>query len=175
MPDADDSFVEIGKVVRPHGVQGELRVMLFNADSEVLLEVDKIRARLPDGVAQDMTIESARAAAAGIVLMRLKGVQGRNAAEALRGTVFSVPRSSLPPAEDGEFYICDVLGASVSLVDGTEIGKVVDHRAYPTTEVIVVQAEDKRYEVPLVGDFVASVDVQAKRVVLHSIDGLESD
>ncbi|MBI5531362.1 MAG: 16S rRNA processing protein RimM [Deltaproteobacteria bacterium] len=175
MPPADDSFVEIGKVVRPHGVQGELRVQLYNPDSEVLFEVDKVHALLPDGSDREIKIDSVRAASAGIVLLTLEGVAGRDAAETMRGVVLSVPRTTLPAPGEGEFYVCDVIGAHVFLQDGTEVGKVVDYRAYPTTEVLLIQGESKRYEVPLVADFVDSVDARAGRVVLLSIDGFESE
>lgn len=172
---ADDSFVEIAKIVRPHGIHGELRVQLYNHDSDLLLQVDRVRATLPDGSVQELTISDTRPVPGGVVLVAFEGLEDRNSAEAVRGAVLSVSRGALPEPEEGEFYVHDILGATVVLTDGTEVGKVVGHQAYPTTEVIVVEGASKRWEIPLVEDFVQSVDPKAGRVVLHSVEGLESE
>lgn len=172
---APDRPVEIAQIVRAHGVTGELRVRLFNSDSDVLFDLESVRLRLPDGAVREADIASARPAADGFVLLRIEGVSDRNQAEALRGAVLVVSRSDLPPVEEGEFYVCDILGADVFLVDGTRLGTVSDYRSYPSTDVLVVQGDRRRWEVPLVDDFVASVDPANRRIELHSVDGLETE
>lgn len=170
-----DRPIEIAQIVRPHGIAGELRVRLFNSDSEVLFDLEQVRLRLPNGTEAAHVIEAIRPTTEGFVLLRLEGVEDRNAAEELRGATLIVARSALPPPEEGEFYVCDILGAGVFLTDGTELGTVAEYRSYPSTDVIVVHGKGKRWEVPLVDDFIASVDVPARRIELHSVEGLESD
>lgn len=170
-----DRLIEIAQVVRPHGITGELRVRLFNSDSEVLFDLEQVRLRLPNGTESELNIDAVRPTTEGFVLLRLEGVDDRNAAEELRGATLVVARSSLPPAEEGEFYVCDILGAAVFLTDGTELGTVAEYRSYPSTDVLVIHGKGKRWEVPLVDDFIASIDVSARRIELHSVDGLESD
>jgi 16S rRNA processing protein RimM len=172
---SDDSLVEIAKIVRPHGIRGELRVQLYNHDSDILDQVDTIQARLADGTVRVLNIEACREVPGGARLLVIEGVGDRDGAEGLRGALLSVPRDALPPPDEGEFYVHDIMGAQVVLTDGTELGKVISHHAYPTTEVIVVQGASGRWEVPLVEDFVHSVDAKAGRVVLHSVEGLESE
>lgn len=174
MAHQDARWVELAQVVRPHGVHGELRVKLYNSASTTLLETRSVRVRPVDGQERDVPIAGARQASHGIVLLTLDGIDDRDAAESMRNAVLSVRRELLPPPEDGEFYVCDILGASVTLHDGTAVGSVVDFRSYPGADVIVVEGAGKRYEVPLVEDFVKTVDTEAKSVVLLGIDGLES-
>ncbi|MCU0690206.1 MAG: ribosome maturation factor RimM [Polyangiaceae bacterium] len=169
-----DSWIDIADLMRPHGIRGELRAKLHNPDSDVLFSANSVRVRLPTGSERDMPIVFARAASPGVVLIAFEGVGDRNAADALRGAVLSVPRSLLPAPSDNEFYVCDVIGARVVLVDGTPVGEVIDYRSYPTTDVLVIEGDEKRYEVPMIDDFVERVDVGAHSVVLRTIDGFES-
>jgi len=171
----DDSLVAIGKIVRAHGIQGELRVLLFNPDSEILDIVEEVHVQVASEPERVIHIDDCRPVSGGGVLLVLEGVEDRNGAEALRGAILSVPRSALPAPEEGEFYVHDIIGAVAVLADGTEIGKVIEHVSYPTTEVLVIQGASKRYEVPLVQDFVQSVDAKSKRVVLTSVAGFESE
>jgi 16S rRNA processing protein RimM len=173
MPDLD-RWVAVGSIVKPHGVRGELRVRLYNAESDVLLQVDTVRLRRQGQPDAHVNIRTARPASGGFLLIAFEGVDDRDAAEALRGVVLEVPRHALPPLDPGEFYVCDVIGAHAVLPDGTPIGTVVDFQSFPSTQVLVVEHDGRRFDVPLVDDFVQSVDVDAKRVVISSLDGLES-
>ncbi len=173
MPDLD-RWVAVGSIVKPHGVHGELRVRLYNAESDVLLQIDTVRIRRQGAPDALVSIRTARPASGGFLLIAFEGVDDRDAAEALRGGVVEVPRQALPPPDPGEFYVCDILGAHAVLPDGTPIGTVVDFQAFPSTQVLVVEHDGRRFDVPLVDDFVQSVDVDAKRVVISSLDGLES-
>ena len=176
MPTHDErTRVDVGSIVKPHGIRGELSVKLFNPDSEALFIAKTVFATFPDGSQRELSVVAARPAAAGVVLLLLDGFSDRNAAETLRGVVLAVPRAALPRLEEGEFYIHDLMGAKVELVDGAHVGTVTDYLSYPTSNVIVVTGSDKRYEVPLVDDFVDTIDTEAQRVVLRTIDDFEVD
>jgi len=173
LADSDDTYIALGEIVRPHGVQGELRVRLYNADSEVLFDLDKVRVELPSGGVDELLLESVRPAGDAL-LMRVRNVLDRNAAEALRGAKLTVLRSALPAVDDGEFYVCDIIGASAELEDGSSFGRVIDYRSYPTVEVFVVHGDGKQYEIPNLEGFVLSVDPASKRVVFQSIEDFET-
>ncbi len=149
--------------------------MLYNPDSTVLLETASVLLRpASGGEPRSANITCARPASAGIVLMYVEGVSDRGAAELLRNAIVCVPRATLPEPEDDEFYVHDVIGAAAVLVDGTPIGTVVEIRSYPSADVVVIEGSGKQYEVPLLDDFVESVDSRNKRVVLHTVEGLET-
>ncbi len=164
--------IPIAQVARPHGVRGELRLKLFNDKSTVLLGLDEVLVRLPDGTEHQVSVDHARPAG-NAILLKLHDVDDRDRADQLRGAQICVPRHVLPPPEEGEFYVCDVVGAEV-LVDGNPFGTVIEHRSYPTADALVVRdGAGVMWEIPLVEAFIAEIDTQAGRVVLRTIEGLE--
>ncbi len=145
---------------------------MYNQDSDLLLHCDEVRVTLPDGKTErDIAVEKARPAD-GAILAKLKGVNDRDQALLLQGSKVSIPRDKFPPLEDGEFYVCDIVGTSAQL-DGEAFGTVADLRSYPTLDVLVVKTARGTYEVPLTEAFVERVS--ADGVALRSIEGLEPD
>jgi 16S rRNA processing protein RimM len=166
-------WVPLAEVMRPHGVRGEVRLRVFNRDSDLLLSLDDVLVRFPDGEEQEVSVDAARRANDAI-LMKLVDVDDRDRADELRGAVLCGKRSDFPALADGEFYACDVEGARV-VVGEQEIGRVQRLQTYPSTDVLVVEASDggKPWEVPLVDTIVEGVDVEAAVVRLRTLDGLE--
>jgi len=177
---AAEAWVPLAEIARPHGVRGELRLRLFNRDSDLLLELEEVLVRLPDGDEHEVSIESARRANDAI-LMRLFSVDDRARADELRGAVVCARRRDFPPLEEGEFYACDVEGARVVLegAEGAshEVGRVHTLRSYPSSNVLVVDAADggRPWEVPLVSEVVKSVDVSTGVVTLATLAGVERE
>jgi 16S rRNA processing protein RimM len=176
-PSTHDAWVPLAEVARPHGVRGELRLKLYNQDSDILLEQEEVLVRLKKGGEHEVTVDKARRADDAI-LMKLHSVDDRDRADELRGALICVRRESFPPLEEGEFYVCDVEGANVMMRAGEaleRLGVVRELRSYPSVEVLVVSAADggKDWEVPLVEAFVESVDVPGRQVIVASLDGLD--
>ncbi len=92
-----------------------------------------------------MTVDRARRADDAI-LMKLHGVDDRDRADELRGALVCVQRESFPPLDEGEFYVCDVEGARVSMRRGEPraLGTVRELRNYPSVDVLVVVGERRR-------------------------------
>ncbi|MFO0667053.1 MAG: ribosome maturation factor RimM [Polyangiaceae bacterium] len=168
----DDDWVPLAEVARAHGVRGELRLRLFNEDSDVLLDVDEVLVRLKDGTSHEVSVDKARRANEAI-LMKLYSVDDRDRADDLRGAHICVRRGDFPPLDDGEFYVCDITGAPVFVL-GAPYGKVVTVRDYPTIGALVVKrdTDGREVEVPLVENYVERVDASLPEVRLHSVDGL---
>ena len=170
MARADDAWIPLAEVARPHGVRGELRLKVYNADSDVLLGQDVVLVRYPDGEEHEVTVECARRADRA-VLMKLYSVDDRDRADELRGAHICVRRRDFPPLEEGEFYACDIEGAEVSIAgencEGDRpFGVVREVITYPSLDVLLVEVGTKRYEVPLVEAMVRKVDTDKRRVVL---------
>ncbi len=174
----DDVWIPLAEVARPHGVKGELRLKLFNKDSNVLLALDEVLVRLKDGAEHEVSIDTARRADQAI-LLKLHSVDDRDRADELRGSLICARRRDFPALEDGEFYTCDIVGARV-VVRGNEdheLGKVRDLASYPSVETLVVTATDggKNFEVPLVEAFIAGVDPVAGVVTLVTLDAIDRE
>ncbi|MGD0674779.1 MAG: ribosome maturation factor RimM [Polyangiaceae bacterium] len=169
----------MGKVGRPHGVRGELRLRPFNRESDLLLGLDEVLVRFPDGEEQEVSIDGARKTPDAI-LLKLHAVNDRRGAEELCGAVVCARRGDFPPLEPGEFYTCDLEGACVVLDsgDGVEhsLGRVRVIRTYPSAEVIVVDCADgSSFEVPLVDSVIRRVDLEGGRVTICTMDGVERE
>ncbi|TGQ07660.1 MULTISPECIES: ribosome maturation factor RimM [unclassified Mesorhizobium] len=112
--------VQMAVIGAAHGIKGELRVKTFTGDPLALADYGPLFAR--DGRAFQIT--DIRPAGT-VVVVRFKGVNDRNAAEALAGTELFVDRSVLPDdGEEDEFYHADLIGLDVRDDTGA-IGKVV--------------------------------------------------
>ena len=171
---APDAWVPLAEVMRPHGVQGELRLRLFNKDSDLLLGLDEVLVRFPEGDEQEVSVDSSRRANEAI-LMKLHSVDDRNRGDELRGAIVCGRRGDFPPPEEGEFYACDIEGARVLVAGGDELGRVTELKTYPTVDVLVVTAGDggRPWEVPLVEAVVQKVDLDAGEVTLATLEGVE--
>ncbi|HEX4352308.1 MAG TPA: ribosome maturation factor RimM [Polyangiales bacterium] len=164
-------LIALGAVVGTHGLRGELRVKQHNLDSELLLELGEILLRQA-GAVRLVEIAAARAGAKGL-LVKLVGVDSIEAAEPLRGAELCVPRSALPPLEDGEFYHVDLEGLAVETPDGGAVGKVEHVHEYPASEVLRVRTDAGVWEVPMREPYFVSVDLEAGRVVVDRLEDLE--
>jgi 16S rRNA processing protein RimM len=175
---APEAWVPLAEISRPHGVRGEVRLRLYNHDSDLLLSLDEVLVRLSGGEEHEVSVESARRANQAI-LIKLHSIDDREGAEALRGALVCARRGDFPPLEEGEFYACDVEGSRVVLEAADEasreIGRVRALRTQPGADVLVIDARDGGlpWEVPLVSPLVRTVDVSAGLVTLVTLEGLE--
>jgi len=169
-PSDDSPGLEVGRVSKAHGITGELRIVPHWESSDALEQVSEIWLTLKDQRTA-YAIERARAVPRAY-LVKLRGVDDRNAAEALHGATVSVPRSVLPPLEPGEYYLVDLIGVKVLGPDG-EIGEVTGIVSHPTVDVIVLRlADGTSAEQPLAEPWLSRVDIGARQVILNSLDGL---
>jgi 16S rRNA processing protein RimM len=143
------SSIEAGRVGRPHGLDGAFHVTRPDAD---LLAGPFTLA----GVEREILRRAGTDAAP---ILRLSGVETREAADALRGEPLWVPREVAPPLEADEYWAEDLVGLAV--VDGDrEVGTVERVLSYPSCELLVVGD----LLIPLVDDAVRSVDLDGGRV-----------
>ncbi|HXX70623.1 MAG TPA: ribosome maturation factor RimM [Polyangiaceae bacterium] len=179
---APNAWVPLAEVSRAHGVRGEVRLRPFNRHSDLLLSLDEVLLRFPDGTEHEVSVDGARRAG-DAVLMKLFSVDDRDAADDLRAVVVCAKRSDFPPLEAGEFYACDIEGARVLCPDSggarepgmVELGTVRELRTYPSMDILIVDASDggAPYEVPLIDSIVRMVDVIQSVVLLSTLQGVE--
>ena len=150
--------IALAAVAGAHGVKGELRLKLFTDSIENLKRHDRV---FVGGV--ERRIESVRAASSGAIA-RLEGVNDRSGAEALRGSLVEVDRSSLPPLEEGEYYHADLIGLPCFDKDGNAIGEVAAVENYGAGDLLEVETPDgKRSLIPFRPGI---ADFDGERIVL---------
>jgi 16S rRNA processing protein RimM len=167
----------IGRVARAHGVQGELVVDVRTDEPEERFAVGTVlRGRKPRvREATDYTVTAARSHS-GRLLVRLDEVNDRSTAEELRGTLFLVDPAELPASDDPDaFYDHELEGLSVSLVDGTAVGTVVEVLHTAAGELLSIRpagVEQGEHLVPFVAAIVTEVDLDGATIVIDPPDGL---
>jgi 16S rRNA processing protein RimM len=164
--------LRVGVVTRAHGLAGELEVRLDWADSRALLAAPEIILEDASGQRERRAVSAVRRTPKGL-LLALAGVSDRNAAEERRGSLVLVPRALLPELAPGEYYLSDLVGASVVDPAGAEIGTVSEIQMYPSVDAVVIDAPSgMRWEQPLLDEWIARVDLVGRRIVLSSDGGL---
>lgn len=147
-----DRPVVMAAVAGAHGISGEVRLKLFTASADNL----KPHARFEAG-GRTLTLKSVRPGPQGAVA-RFSEVADRTAAEALRGTLLTVPRDSLPALPPGEYYWHDLVDLAVLDEDGVTLGRVVGVENYGASDLLEIELTGgKRVLVPLVPDAVTEV------------------
>lgn len=151
-----DRPVTLAAIIGAHGIAGEVRLKVF-ADDIASYKVFNSGA---------LTLKSVRTGSNGAIA-RFAEVADRNAAEALRGTQLTVPRSALPPLAEGEYYHVDLLGLPAVSDAGDALGKVVAIDNYGAGDVLEIERPDgKRFMVPMQPDAVPEWD--SERLVIHT-------
>ncbi len=170
----------VGRVVKAHGLTGELVVDVRTDDPEerfapgTRLRLRHPRAEAgPEAVGREAVVESSRPHGARM-LVRVVGVADRDAADALRGHVFLIDTAELPPIDDpDEFYDHQLEGLVVRTRDGREIGSVAEVLHTGGTDLLSVRnAEGREFLVPFVNAIVTSVSLSDGIVEIEPPEGL---
>jgi 16S rRNA processing protein RimM len=105
------------------------------------------------------------------LLVKFAAIDDRSAAEGMRGALFVSEEGQRELAED-EFWTRDLVGCTVVLTDGTEVGRIESVVSNPSQDLLVVTTNAGETLVPAVKEIVRSVDPEAKRVTIDPPEGL---
>ena len=133
-----DDQVTLAAVAGAHGVRGEVRLKLF---AESLGSLSRHEALKVGGETRKLL--SLRQGGGGGIA-RFEGVEDRNRAEALRGALVTIPRSALPPLEEGEYYHADLVGLQCRSAEGEVLGKVVAVENFGAGDILEIEHRDGR-------------------------------
>lgn len=167
------SLVVLGRLTKPHGVKGDIRVDYY-ADSAELLE-NPLMLRAGRFAPRPVRIREWHLWKDQLILS-IEGCNDRSAAEQLRGQELLIDASFLPEAEEDEPYLRDLIGLSVRLEDGTLVGELEDVDFPAGQEMWSIRAPESQggYEIlfPAVPEFVLDIDLTAGTAVIAPPEGL---
>ena len=149
--------VTLAAIVGAHGVGGEVRLKLFGEGVESLR-----RFRAFNDSA--LTVRKLRDDGKGGAIASFAEVADRTAAEKLRGTALTVPRSALPPLGEGEYYHADLIGLPAVSSDGEALGTCIAVDNFGAGDVLEIQRPSvdgkpgKKFMVPMRAEAVPEWD-----------------
>lgn len=164
----DEPTVAVGRIARPHGVTGEVAVLVLSEVPDRF--ADGATVWLEDGRA--LTVASSRPHKDRL-LVRFRGIADRTQAEALHGALLVVPESMSPPLPEGSWWDHQLVGCAVETEVGSRLGLLTEV-IHTAANDVWVATDDRGAEtlVPVLKDVLVSVDVAAKRIVVHEVPGL---
>ena len=162
----------VGRIGKPHGVRGEVTVDVRTDDPDARFAIGS-SLRTEPAERGPLTIAAVNPRPGGLVLA-IAGIESREAAEVLRGTVLVVDSAELPEIEDAdEWYDHQLVGLAAVDAAGAALGEVADVVHAPASDLLVVRdAGGREHLVPFVRELVPAVDVPGGRVVLDPPEGL---
>ena len=187
-----DGWLEIGKIVAPQGLQGEMRVYP-ETDFPERFEVPGQRWLLCPGKSEPEPVELKKGRyleGKNLYVIKLAGIEYRDQAEELRGCKLLVPESDRPQLGEDEYHVMDLIGLSVFLQEsGKLIGKVIDviPAGNDLLEVELQNSENKKPEnkkpdkkkqdkqnvlIPFVRAIAPVVDLENSRIEITPPPGL---
>jgi 16S rRNA processing protein RimM len=167
----------VGRVVKAHGVSGEVVVEIRTDDPAArFASGSTLRAKDSRGGGQERSYVVAHVREhGGRLLVRLAGVDDRDAADALRGSLFVVDSDDLPPIDEPDTYYDHQLeGLHVRTTTGQDVGVVAEVLHTAAGELLAVKRSDDGGEVlvPFVSAIVTSVSLDDRIVEIDPPEGL---
>lgn len=155
-----DGFTAVGRVIRPHGIDGEVRVYVFEPGAPNLSQgrsvtvggiMRKIVRLRPDR--DDL-------------LIAFDAITDRDAALALRGELLELPDKLVQRNDAESFFLYELVGLRVELADGSLVGMIKEVLQPGANDVYVVDTSNGDVLVPVIADVVQEIDVRGGRVVI---------
>ena len=156
-------FIEAGEIVTTHGVRGEVKVLCWLDDPEMLCEFDRCRISGKEYKMTEVRVQKT------CNLVKLRGIDTMEDAQKLRGKVIELFREDI---DDEVIFAAELVGMDV-YADGVCIGKITEVLDYPGNSVYVV--DNGKYMLPAVKEFILSTDMEKNEMQVKLIEGMRSD
>ena len=165
--------IVVGRFGAPHGVRGEVRLQSFTGDPLAIAGYGPLAAA--DG--RSFTLAHVRHVKDNMLVARVAGVATREAARALTNLELSLDRAVLPPPDEDEFYVADLIGLAVVDAEGAPIGTVIGVPNYGGGDLVEVRPSQGGESVlfPFTKAVVPTIDFAERRVTIVPPDEVEGD
>ncbi|MCA9730645.1 MAG: 16S rRNA processing protein RimM [Deferribacteres bacterium] len=167
--------IVIGKILKPHGIQGAVKVLPMTDDPNRFQLLDRVVVR--DSYTQkvvELSIEDVNIQADSLFI-KFVDVNDRNSAEKLRDNELLILRNECLPLEDGVHYIFDLEGLNVEDTNGQCLGKIDQVLQYPAHDIYVMQYHNTEVMIPAVSEFVKKIEIAKGRIIINTMPGLLPD
>jgi len=166
-----EDLLRIGVVTTTHGIRGEVKVFPTTDDVKRFKKCDEVILVTREGNLT-LHVEGVKFFK-NIVILKFREFNNINEVERFRKCDLMVTRDQALPLAEGQYYLCDVIGAEVVEEDGSHIGKVTDVIETGANNVFAIQTDEgKEVLFPVIPDCIKKVDTKAGIVTAHIMKGL---
>jgi len=163
-------LLEIGKIIRPHGLAGRMKVLSYLESQSVLDAVTElfIGRRAQDAIAFPLhAVQTGRE----FFILKLEGIEDKDAASMIVGSSVWMPSEAMNKLPDGEYYWHEIIGLEVITQEGRILGRI--ESVFPTgsNDVYVCRGE-KEILLPAIGDCILKIDKDHRIMVVRLLKGL---
>lgn len=162
--------VVIGEIVATFGLKGEVKVLAKTDFPEHFKTLEEVCIGRTEADRRVLKIENVRFHK-GVVLLKFAGMDHISDVEMLRGMTVFVREMEKAPLGEGEYYIDDIIGLDVVTTEGKDLGRITEVLRSPANDVYVTD----RAMIPAVKEFVVSIDLDEKKMVVKPVEGLERE
>ncbi len=165
-----DSCFYVGRIVKTHGIKGEITLRIDNDDFDEIEELNYFLLDMNDNLIPFFIEKIGFHSNKSFILFQ--DVKTLEAASQLVGVAAYLPLDLLPETEGNDFYSHEVVDFMVVDDDKGELGKVNDIIEYPTQSLIQIIIEDKEILIPIHDDIIKEVDRTGKKIFIKAPAGL---
>ncbi|MBX7147916.1 ribosome maturation factor RimM [bacterium] len=163
------ALIPLGKIYREHGLKGELKILLYNPQSENLVKGKKYQLEL-EGNTKEVTLKTFKMMSPH-VLVQFVEINSMTESEKWRQAKLLVDEKLLKPLKSGEYYLQDLFGKKVKDENGLDRGVLKGLEGDGKNMFLSVQKETGDFLIPYVADWIRKVEGDI--VILHIPEGLE--
>lgn len=168
---SDDQFVNIGVVVKPHGIRGEVCVLPTTDWPEQFQSGRTIRLYKTGQAPCSMTLERVRVKHNQFII-KFELIDERSDAELLRGWNVQIRESERPELPEGTYYVSELVGMRAVSTRGESLGVLTDVIQNTAQDIYILDRDGKEILIPAVQEFVKEIQIENRLIVIDAIEGL---
>lgn len=173
-------FLRIGKIVKPQGIKGEVKVLVTTSDINRFKSLKNVYLHIDEEASDEIILNNTNIKEVvevkflkDFVILKLKNVDSVEEAEKIRNMSLYVNREDSYKLKQNEYFLADLNGLNVKNIDNNEIiGKVTDILETKTQSILVIKNESKEVLIPLVDEFIKNIDLDNKLIQVKLLEGM---
>jgi 16S rRNA processing protein RimM len=164
-------MIAIGQITKSVGIKGEVKVQPLTDRMQRFQTLRTIWLGLDDRGGNEYVVDSVRLAKDHVVL-RFSGVNTRSKADALKSRYILIPDDQAERGGKDTYFLHELMGMEVVTEEGVKVGTIEDIVRMPAGDTWLIKDGEKEILIPGVKEFIRSVDMGARKAVIHVIEGL---
>jgi 16S rRNA processing protein RimM len=170
-PIPPENLLLMGEVIRPHGLEGLLRIKSYAETGESFLCAETVFLQKGSAEPHEYTVTSVRPHKK-VHLLKLKGVDSLEEAERLRGARILIGKEILNSKRCDEYFWHELIGLEVYLSRGEYVGKIKHILPTGSNDIYVVEEGEKEVLIPALYDVIQEIDLTRNRMIISDVEGL---